>query len=118
MDSAWTAAPATALVAMPDKMPPALLVERFHIRESKTDTRMLALEDTCSALDLPTSARYDGTMQRVARAVRPLSTAPEEDILIIVKRSLFAWLIADGDGEAKRRPKGRRRGAQFACSYL
>jgi len=76
MDSAWTAAPATALVAMPDKMPPALLVERFHIRESKTDTRMLALEDTCSVLDLPTSARYDGTMQRVARAVRPLSTAP------------------------------------------
>ena len=118
MDSAWTAAPATALVAMPDKMPPALLVERFHIRESKTDTRMLALEDTCSVLDLPTSAKYDGTMQRVARAVRPLSMAPEEDILIIVKRSLFAWLIADGDGEAKRGPKGRRRGAQFACSYL
>ena len=27
-------APATALVAMPDKMPPALLVERFDIRES------------------------------------------------------------------------------------
>src|SRR6185437_15036796 len=43
--------PATALIPMPDKMPPALLVERFDIRESNTDTRMLALEDMCSVLD-------------------------------------------------------------------
>jgi serine/threonine-protein kinase HipA len=94
-------APATALVAMPDKMPPALLVERFDIRESNTDMRMLALEDMCSVLDLPTSAKYGGTMERVARAVRPLSTAPEDDLLILVKRALFAWLIADGDMHLK-----------------
>jgi serine/threonine-protein kinase HipA len=93
--------PATSLVAMPDKMPPALLVERFDIRESASDTRMLALEDMCSVLDLPTSAKYDGTMERVARAVRPLSTAPDDDLLIIVKRALFAWLIADGDMHLK-----------------
>jgi serine/threonine-protein kinase HipA len=94
-------APATALISMPDKMPPALLVERFDIRESNTDTRLLALEDMCSVLDLPTSAKYDGTMERVARAVRPLSTVPEEDLLIIVKRAFFAWLIADGDMHLK-----------------
>lgn len=94
-------APATALVAMPDKMPPALLVERFDIRRDDNDTRLLALEDMCSVLDLPTSAKYDGTMERIARAVRPLSTAPEEDLLIIVKRALFAWLIADGDMHLK-----------------
>src|SRR5258705_496436 len=93
--------PATSLVAMPDKMPPALLVERFDIRESASDTRMLALEDMCSVLDLPTSAKYDGTLERVARAVRPLSTAPDEDLLIIVKRALFAWLVADGDMHLK-----------------
>jgi len=29
--------------------------------------------------------------------VRPLSTAPEADLLVILKRALFAWLIADGD---------------------
>jgi serine/threonine-protein kinase HipA len=55
----------------------------------------------CSVLDLPTSAKYDGTMERVARAVRPLSTAPDDDLLIIVKRALFAWLIADGDMHLK-----------------
>ena len=40
-------------------------------------------------------------MERVARAVRPLSTAPDEDLLIVVKRALFAWLIADGDMHLK-----------------
>lgn len=93
--------PAISLIAMPDKMPPALIIERFDIRESTNDTRMLALEDMCSVLDLPTSAKYDGTMERVARAVRPLSTARDEDLLIIVKRALFAWLIADGDMHLK-----------------
>jgi serine/threonine-protein kinase HipA len=94
-------APATALVAMPDGMPPALIVERFDIREGLGDNRMLALEDICSVLDLPTSAKYDGTMERVARAIRPLSTAPEEDLLIIFRRALFAWLMADGDMHLK-----------------
>ena len=95
------ATPATALVAMPGGMPPALIVERFDIRESLEDKRMLALEDLCSVLDLSTEAKYSGTMERVARAVRPLSTAPEEDLLIILERALFAWLIADGDMHMK-----------------
>ena len=54
-----------------------------------------------SVLDLPTDAKYSSTMERVARAVRPLSTAPDEDLLIIVRRALFAWLIADGDMHLK-----------------
>jgi serine/threonine-protein kinase HipA len=95
------AVPATALVAMPDGMPPALIVERFDIREGLGDERMLALEDFCSVLDLPAQAKYSGTMERIARAVRPLSTAPEEDLLIILRRALFAWLIADGDMHLK-----------------
>jgi len=93
--------PATALVNMPDGMPPAFVVERFDIRTGPDDTRMLALEDLCSVLDLPAGAKYDATMERVARAVRPLSSAPEDDLLIIVKRALFAWLIADGDMHLK-----------------
>jgi serine/threonine-protein kinase HipA len=94
-------APATALVGMPDGMPPALVVERFDIRERPADKRLLALEDLCSVLELPTDAKYSSTMERVARAVRPLSTSPDMDILIIVKRALFAWLIADGDMHLK-----------------
>jgi serine/threonine-protein kinase HipA len=99
--AAGFAVPVTALVAMPSGMPPALVVERFDIRESLTDRRMLALEDLCSVLNLSTEAKYSGSMEQVARAVRPLSTAPQEDVLIIFKRALFAWLIADGDMHLK-----------------
>jgi serine/threonine-protein kinase HipA len=89
------------LMAMPDGLPPALVVERFDIRRGLEDRRMLALEDMCSVLDLPATAKYDSTMERIARAVRPLSTAPEEDIALILKRAVFAWLIADGDMHLK-----------------
>jgi serine/threonine-protein kinase HipA len=93
--------PDAALVAMPDSMPPALLVERFDIRESVEDTRLIALEDFTSILGVETRAKYSGTMERVARAARQLSTAPDEDVLIVVRRALFAWLIADGDMHLK-----------------
>ena len=63
--------------------------------------RRFALEDLCSVLNLPTEAKYDGTIERVARAVRSLSTAPDEDVLLILRRALFAWLIADGDMHLK-----------------
>ena len=94
-------APQIALTAMPDEMPPALIVERFDIRIAADDKRRLALEDLCSVLDLPPGAKYDGTIERMARAVRPLSTSPEEDMLLILKRAMFAWLIADGDMHLK-----------------
>ncbi len=100
-EAAGFAVPVTVLVAMPAGMPPALVVERFDIRESLEDRRVLALEDLCSVLDLSTEAKYSASMERVARAVRPLSTAPEEDLLIILRRALFAWLIADGDMHLK-----------------
>ncbi|TGQ66020.1 MAG: HipA domain-containing protein [Mesorhizobium sp.] len=93
--------PSVALLPMPDDMPPALIVERFDIRRGDNDTRMLALEDFTSVLAVPTEAKYDGTIERVARALRPLSTAPEEDLLLVLRRAVFAWLIADGDMHLK-----------------
>ncbi len=94
-------APEAALVRMPDGMPPALLVERFDIREQADDPRWLALEDMCSVLDLEPHDKYTGTIERVARATRALSSAPDEDLLILLRRVLFAWLIADGDVHLK-----------------
>jgi serine/threonine-protein kinase HipA len=86
---------------MPDGMPPALLVERFDIRRSADGPRMLAMEDFCSILELPASAKYDGTIERMARGLRPLSTAPAADLEILFRRALFAWFIADGDMHLK-----------------
>lgn len=93
--------PEVALVDMPDGMPPSLLVERFDIRRSGNDTRRIALEDFCSMLDMPPSAKYDGTIERMARGLRALSTNPIADTEILFLRSLFAWLIADGDMHLK-----------------
>lgn len=94
-------APDAALIDMPDGMAPALLVERFDIRRGPDDKRRLALEDFCSILDLPTSAKYDGTIERMARGLRPLSTDPAADLDILFRRAVFAWLIADGDMHLK-----------------
>lgn len=93
--------PDAALIDMPDGMPPALLVERFDIRRGPEDRRRLALEDFCSVLDLPTAAKYDGTIERMARGLRPLSTDPAADLDILLRRAVFAWLIADGDMHLK-----------------
>ena len=93
--------PDAALLAMPDGMSPALVVERFDIRRGSQDRRRLALEDFCSILDLPAAAKYDGTIERMARGLRPLSTDPAADLDILFRRAVFAWLIADGDMHLK-----------------
>jgi serine/threonine-protein kinase HipA len=93
--------PAAALIEMPDGMSPALVVERFDIRHGPQDQRRLALEDFCSILNLPASAKYDGTIERMARGLRPLSTNPAADLDILFRRAIFAWLIADGDMHLK-----------------
>lgn len=93
--------PATALLLMPDDMPPALIVERFDIRKGPDDKSMLAIEDLCSILGLAPKDKYSGTIERIARAVRPISTSPEEDLLMTFRRALFAWLIGDGDMHLK-----------------
>jgi serine/threonine-protein kinase HipA len=93
--------PEAALLTMPDGMPPALIVERFDIRRGPEDHRRLAMEDFCSILDLPASAKYDGTIERIARGLRPLSTDPARDLDILFRRAVFAWLIADGDMHLK-----------------
>ena len=110
--------PAAALVAMPDGMPPALLVERFDIRAGINDHRPFAMEDLCSVLGLSPAAKYEGTVERVARALRNLSTSPDEDLLILMKRVVFAGLIADGDMHLKNLAvlKIAESGASAFCS--
>ena len=71
------------------------------MRAGAGDHRLFAMEDFCSVLDLSVQAKYDGSIERVARALKALSTAPEEDLPMLVKRALFAWLIADGDMHLK-----------------
>lgn len=93
--------PDHALVPMPGDLPPALVVERFDIRNQDGDARLIAMEDMCSVLGLGPEEKYTGTIERIARALRPLSTDPESDLRTLMQRALFAWLIADGDMHLK-----------------
>jgi len=93
--------PEVALTEMPDDMPPALVVERFDIRRGPNDRRRFALEDFCSVLDQPAEAKYEGTIERIGRGLRPLSTNPRADLETLLSRALFAWLVADGDMHLK-----------------
>lgn len=99
--SAGFEVPAAALVDMPGGLPPALLVERFDIRRDSQDKRRIALEDFCSVMELPAAAKYDSTIERVAKPLRALSTDPSADLDTLFRRAVFAWLIADGDMHLK-----------------
>ena len=61
----------------------------------------MAMEDFCSILDLPASAKYDGTIERMARSLRSLSADPASDLDILFRRAVFAWLIAYSDMHLK-----------------
>jgi serine/threonine-protein kinase HipA len=92
---------AAALIAMPGGMPPALVIERFDIRDDGDDVRRLAMEDFCSILEVPAEDKYKGAIERMARTIRALSTDPDDDIATLFARALFTWLIADGDMHLK-----------------
>jgi serine/threonine-protein kinase HipA len=89
------------LLDMPEDMPRALLVERFDIRRSPDDQMFFALEDFCSVLDLPPAAKYDGTIERVGRQLRALSNMQPHDLGELFRRTVFAWVIGDGDMHLK-----------------
>ena len=110
--------PEVALVPMAQNLSPALLVERFDIRRSGNDTRLIAMEDFCSILELPAERKYEGTIERMARAMRPLSTVPNEDLRTLFLRALFAWFIADGDMHLKNLAllKTAEAGSDHFCS--
>ncbi len=93
--------PDFALIPMPDNMIPALLIERFDIRTSESDKRRMAMEDFCSLLDLTPEEKYHGTIEEAGRVLLSLSTEPESELRTLLKRALFAWLIADGDMHLK-----------------
>ena len=92
---------AHALVSLPDGLPDALLVERFDIRRAGNDQRKIALEDMASVRAVAPSEKYEGSIEQVARALRGVSSDAERDIVVLLGRAVFAWLIADGDFHLK-----------------
>ncbi len=105
---------AHAIVSMPDGLPDALLVERFDIRRDCNDRRRIALEDMASLRGVAPSEKHEGSIERIARALRSVSSDAEADIAALLRRAAFAWLTADGDLplEEHGRPESRARAAR------
>ena len=93
--------PTHATVSMPDDLPDALLVERFDIRRDRNDRRRIAMEDMASVRGVAPSEKYEGSIEQVARGLRGVSSDPEADVAVLLRRAIFAWLIADGDFHLK-----------------
>ena len=111
------------LVPMPDGMPPALVVERFDIRRGADDRRLLALEDLCSVLDLPTeakySARWSGSSAPCARYRPRLKTMPSPSSTCPVRLADRRRRHAPEEhGAAQDRRTGRRDFPIGACAPL
>lgn len=117
--------PAHAIVPMPQGLPDALLIERFDIRRDRNDQRRIALEDMASVRGVAPTEKYEGSIEQAARALRGVSTDSEADIVTLLGRAIFAWLIADGDfhlknmGMLKVAPEGAKNFAsvRFAPVY-
>ena len=90
-----------AIVPMPDDVPDALLVERFDIRRDRNDLRKIAMDDMASIRGVAPSEKYQGSIEQVARGLRGVSSDTEADVAALFRRSVFAWLIADGDFHLK-----------------
>jgi serine/threonine-protein kinase HipA len=54
-----------------------------------------------SVLGVRAEDKATGTMERIAAALRPLSTDADTDLLLVLRGTLFAWLIAGGDMHLK-----------------
>ncbi len=92
---------AHAIVTMPGDLPDALLVERFDIRRDRNDRRRIAMEDMASVRGVAPSEKYEGSIEQVARGLRGVSSDAQADVAALLRRGVFAWLIADGDCHLK-----------------
>lgn len=82
-----------------------LVVERFD-RRWTSDKRLLRLpqEDSCQALSVPPSRKYQSDGGPGLKDILELlkgSDAPSQDLTMFLRASIVFWLIGATDGHAK-----------------
>jgi serine/threonine-protein kinase HipA len=91
----------TALIANVDGLAPAVLSERWDIRQGPNDRRLLVSEDFCSVMGLPPDSKFDSNMDDVARKLLLHSTNPDLDSKEFLRHAVANWLVANGDYHLK-----------------
>lgn len=76
---------------------PGLLVERFD----RTATQKLHQEDACQFLNRYPADKYRLSLKDIADRLMELTTAPQIEILNLLRQYVFSYLICNGDMHAK-----------------
>ncbi len=86
-----------ALVQTERERPPSLVVERWDIRQSLEDRRMILAEDMCSVLGYRAREKTQGTVEDLGAKVLALSTSKQQDATDFVRQILTSWIFNNGD---------------------
>lgn len=80
---------------------PAVISERFDIRQSVDDGRMIFCEDMSSVMNVISGDKYSKSAEEIGRAIVKHSTSPSEDSLNYIEQVVASWLIGNGDFHLK-----------------
>lgn len=92
-----------ALVSLQAGSAPGLLVERFDVRRSPGDLRMIFAEDGCSLLGLPANLKTASAFEDLVQAIRGRVNAADRERIMeqLFRRAFLSWAIGDGDAHLK-----------------
>lgn len=77
---------------------PALIAERFDIRQHANDDAMILAEDMWSIMGLTRNdEKYDADLAEVGRIVREHSTEPDVDAARLLRQVVFSWVAGNSD---------------------
>jgi serine/threonine-protein kinase HipA len=83
----------------------AIIIERFDRIATSSGLLRIHQEDTCQALALLPTRKYESDggrdVQELADLIRRVSNSPEEDVQCFVEALAFNWLIGGTDAHAK-----------------
>ena len=75
-------------------------IERFD-RWGQGNLHRLRCEDACQILDVPSSFKYAGDFETLARMIRDHCSNPKLQLVRLFHRALFCWVTGNGDMHLK-----------------
>jgi len=79
---------------------PVFWIERFDRQGAGNQTR-LRVEDFCQLLEVPTSWKYHGNLETLARVIRENTSNPVLQLARLFERVVFNWVVGNGDMHLK-----------------
>jgi serine/threonine-protein kinase HipA len=75
-------------------------IERFD-RRGQGNRQRIRVEDACQLLEVPSSWKYNGNLESLARVVCDFCSNPKLQLVYLFHRVLFCWITGNGDMHLK-----------------